>query len=410
MSESDDAAELQHFDRVIAAFRTHGQYQRMNAERVQDHWSRVPEAMRRAAPKDALSSRLNGLRAAADLNHEFLEEAAALAWHCRPVSERDAVPLPPSGQSAEAGGVGKRPRTQRDLSPEALHDLSRVSSTLHSVAREWTAEGAGERAQSLGVIVDELVAWLPLKARNERRVLVPGVGTGRLLLEVCAAGYRAQGNEFSYHMLFAAGLMLNGADGAEVFRVCPFVDQPSNARKASDVWRSMGVPDVDPRAHLDGWRARHAATAVGSADDDPPADMSLAAGDFLVVYSGPEHQGAWDAVVTCFFLDTAPVIMDYVAHIASLLPVGGYWINLGPLLYHWAAATEAGEKADSRYEQSIELSWEEVRHVLVAFGFDIVKEEWKNDVRYTCNTMSMMRTHYDCVLFVARKTPKANPS
>ena len=47
-------------------------------------------------------------------------------------------------------------------------------------------------------------------------------------------------------------------------------------------------------------------------------------------------------------------------------------INLGPLLYHWANDVEHNE--DTRYQQSIELSWEEVRHVIGTYGFEFNKE------------------------------------
>jgi hypothetical protein len=45
----------------------------------------------------------------------------------------------------------------------------------------------------------------------------------------------------------------------------------------------------------------------------PPPDFprfSMAAGNFTELYSTPQNAGAWDAVVTCFFIDTAPVVME----------------------------------------------------------------------------------------------------
>lgn len=36
-----------------------------------------------------------------------------------------------------------------------------------------------------------------------------------------------------------------------------------------------------------------------------PGSLSMCAGDFVEVYSTPENEGAFDAVVTCFFIDTA---------------------------------------------------------------------------------------------------------
>lgn len=50
--------------------------------------------------------------------------------------------------------------------------------------------------------------------------------------------------------------------------------------------------------------------------------FSMVAGDFVELYSSDGHASAWNAVVTCFFIDTAPVIMDYFRVIHGLLPTG----------------------------------------------------------------------------------------
>ena len=50
------------------------------------------------------------------------------------------------------------------------------------------------------------------KHQTARRVLVPGVGQGRLLLELVKEGYHTQGNEFSYHMLFSSNFVLNNIE------------------------------------------------------------------------------------------------------------------------------------------------------------------------------------------------------
>jgi len=62
---------------------------------------------------------------------------------------------------------------------------------------------------------------------------------------------------------------------------------------------------------------------------------------------------------------------------------------------------------DPRYLQSVELSWEEIRHVILASGFRLEREEMRK-CTYASNHKSMMRTHYDCIFFTALKdnTPK----
>lgn len=115
-----------------------------------------------------------------------------------------------------------------------------------------------------------------------------------------------------------------------------------------------------------------------------------------------------------FFLDTAPVALEYIDAIYRLLKPGSPWINLGPLLYHWVPSSSADVAAtvdadgrqmpdfDDRFGQSLEFSWEELRHAIQERGFVIIKEEWRH-CTYTANIRSMMKTNYDCIFFTALK-------
>jgi carnosine N-methyltransferase len=120
----------------------------------------------------------------------------------------------------------------------------------------------------------------------------------------------------------------------------------------------------------------------------------MVAGDFLEVYKNQD--GQWDCVVTCFFIDTASNIVQYVEQIHSLLAQGGVWINMGPLLYHYT---------DSLDVDSTELSYAELREVILHYGFEL-REECQKTCTYTQNPHSMMQTHYNCSFFMAlKKTP-----
>ena len=98
--------------------------------------------------------------------------------------------------------------------------------------------------------------------------------------------------------------------------IYPWTDNPNNVFATSDNNRCILIPDVVPRACV-----------------HEGADFSMCAGEFLESYSDQEN--AWDCVLTCFFIDTAPVIIEYITVIHKILKPGGFWINLGPLLYHW---------------------------------------------------------------------------
>jgi carnosine N-methyltransferase len=70
----------------------------------------------------------------------------------------------------------------------------------------------------------------------------------------------------------------------------------------------------------------------------------MVAGEFIEVYSKQPGKDniyililldSWDCVVTCFFIDTAHNVIEYIECIHKILKKGGVWINLGPLLYHY---------------------------------------------------------------------------
>ena len=62
---------------------------------------------------------------------------------------------------------------------------------------------------------------------------------------------------------------------------------------------------------------------------DGSYDFSMVAGEFIEVYDAQIK--AWDSIVTCFFIDTAHNVMDYLVTINKILKIGGLWANIGPL-------------------------------------------------------------------------------
>ena len=119
----------------------------------------------------------------------------------------------------------------------------------------------------------------------------------------------------------------------------------------------------------------------------------MTAGEFMEVYH--DEHGQWDVIVTCFFLDTAKNVLDYLATFSSLLKPGGIWINLGPLLYHYS---------DNFSEISIELSYDEILALLPSFGFSLQSRE-SSPLRchYASNPRSMLEMSYNCAYFTCIK-------
>lgn len=250
-------------------------------------------------------------------------------------------------------------------------DVDKVRSTLKQIARDWSEEGAEERDACYGPILEELSRRFPdVDQRGDVRVLVPGSGLGRLPFEIVTRGFTCEGNEWSFHMLLTSFLILN-RPMEEPLAVYPYIHEPCNNLRISDQLRCCHFPDVAPDS---------LSVAEGR--------FSTSAGDFVEVY-GPQTD-TWDVVVTCFFLDTARNVVQYVECIANMLKPGGVWINFGPLLFHYAGM-DGG---------SVEITYEEVRDIMYAYGFRFEMEEIRDCV-YASNRMSMMHTVFRCAFFAA---------
>jgi len=402
--------ERQHLLEVVIAFLEYSKFAGLEIERRWLHLCRLSPKYACLLPPQSLAPSLRQHREAIQANQAFLNAVVQGVDEIAPAEGMVALAMEQLAQHAAAA-----PR--QVLTSRA--NCSKIHATLHSCMREWSEDGATERAACFDVILDALAEFLPVTSANchQQKVLVPGAGLGRLPLEIVHRGYACQGNEFSYFMLLTSNFLLNHVEEAGMFGLFPFVEQSCNIKQIGDNVRVVRVPDVCPAKLL--W-AEEGGEEGGEAEREQqpppsvlqPPDFSMTAGEFLEVYG--EQVGCWDAVVTCFFLDTAPVVIEYIEAIHRLLLPGGIWVNFGPLLYHWAGGGggEGGE-VDERYGKSVELSWEEVRHVMVGWGgeggreggegFEVVREEFRGGVTYAADGRSMMRTVYDCLFFVAVK-------
>jgi hypothetical protein len=129
--------------------------------------------------------------------------------------------------------------------------------------------------------------------------------------------------------------------------------------------------------------------------------LSYTVGDFVDVYAN-RTSNEFDAIVTCFFLDTATNLFEYLSVIISLLKdTGGVWINVGPVQWHGNAL--------------VQPSVVELKAILETMGFSI--QHWSLDtqpVPYRNDITALRSTKIDAYLplrFVAvwnRKTEGAS--
>jgi carnosine N-methyltransferase len=212
-------------------------------------------------------------------------------------------------------------------------EISKVRTTLRQFVRDWTVEGKFERDLTYKLICDELHSLYP-KNKNSIHVLVPGSGLGRLGFDIFKMGFNCQGNENSYYMLIASNFILNHSTSVNEFKIYPWIHTFSNHLSMESQFKYVLFPDVVPSNAL-------------NSEEYSGIEFSMAAGDFLEVYSKPEEANKWDCVVTCFFIDTAHNVIEYIEVIRKVLKRKGRWINFGPLLYHFESLPK---------EMSIELN------------------------------------------------------
>ena len=397
----EDAAEHRHFHDILHSFHDYRRHLRLDLARRERALEALPPAWRSLLPPSSFAPKSTALQEAVAANADFLEFVAEETLHsgmgrqwehdgggARSCSVGGCA-CAAASRAPRGAGVGAAALEALARPTSSAAHQSKVKSTLHQLVRDWSAEGAGEREACYGVLLRELAVALPVTAANvnQQRVLVPGCGLARLLHDAVAAGYAAQGNEFSLQMLFASHVVLNVLAAPAAVVLHPWVHDPSNHLRPEDMLRGVPIPDVAP----------------GSLSiANPGADMSMTAGDFCGIYSAPGQAGAWDAVATAFFLDTAPVALEYLDVIWHALRPGGVWVNCGPLAFHWQGAGLGEEGEDPRYAASLELSWLEMRTAIIRKGFRLVREATTKST-YAANAKSIEKRVFQSIVFTAIK-------
>ena len=261
-----------------------------------------------------------------------------------------------------------------------VKDIIKMRSTLRLFTRDWAMDGIEERNSTYKPILNELKNFFEKKTKKEFQdginILVPGAGLGRLMYEIAKLGFKSQGNEFSYYMLLCSNFIFNNTTKKDEFVLQPFIHSFSNIFNEETPFKKILIPDENLGEEL-------SKTDTG--------EMSMVAGEFCHVYK--DKINFFDGIVTCYFIDTANNIIEYIETIHSIVKIGGLWVNFGPLLYHYT---------ENENEISIELSWEEVKHIIIGYGFEFKKIETVKTT-YSTNKDSMTQRIYNCIFFSAVK-------
>ncbi|KAI9764792.1 MAG: hypothetical protein M1840_008061 [Geoglossum simile] len=288
-------------------------------------------------------------------------------------------------------------------------DMDKARTTIRQFYRDWSAEGAAERQACYDPILAALSSQFSHHTnKGTIKVLVPGAGLGRLVFEVCRAGYTAEGNEISYHQLLASSFILNHTTRTEKLPLYPWAFSFSNHISRKNQMQCVMIPDVHPGTVLQGaseGQEIHAFQRIG-----------MATGDFTVIYNDEEHAGTYDAVATVFFIDTAPNILKYIETIHHCLKPGGIWINLGPLLWHFEDSGPIPTPSEAHNNQSlgiastgtVELTQTEILTLITASGFSFPSPPTMSESPYIQDPHSLLQNRYRVVHWIARKDKRDN--
>lgn len=288
-------------------------------------------------------------------------------------------------------------------------DYDKVRFTFLQLAREWSDDGAKER-EAYSIITKELEEMYPdINARQNIKILNPGCGLGRLVMELIKRGFWCQGNEFSYHMLLTLSFILNHCRMIHSYSIMPYLHKASNLVKRLHQIRPITIPDINPLEIHELQKENPqipyddlmSMTAGSFTDLYGPGDLSISdtySNDRTAADFRASTTGTFDCVVTCFFLDTAPNIIDYIKTIHSCLKQNGTWINFGPLLWHFE--NPILPDLDNR---GLELSREDLYDLVKKLGFTFKKRESELPTTYSGDPKSLGSYVYKCEYWVCVK-------
>lgn len=297
---------------------------------------------------------------------------------------------------------------------EASHeDFDKVRLTLLQLTREWSDEGITER-KIFDRIINDLNEQFPIfENRQKIKVLVPGCGLGSMIHQLVQNGYTAQGNEFSYHMLIMSNFILNCCSEPHV--IYPFLHKLSNVSDRSNQIRGITIPNNLSNNRFQLLQQQYPNVPFMEL-------MSMTAGSFTDLY-GPDslasnvesnefrkmNEQGFDVVVTCFFIDTASNIIEYLKTLKYCLKPDGLWINTGPLLWHFEndfnmsyISNANGDKVPT-ITKGLELSRKDLLELIEKMDFKFLKfdlHENRISTIYSSDKTLLSNFIYNCEYWI----------
>ena len=242
------------------------------------------------------------------------------------------------------------------------------------IIRDWTIDRKDERKNNYDIIIKDVLKHFPSSSEESKKYkfLIPGSALNRLGYELCRYGYDIEGNDYLFLNGIFSDYIFNHCKKEELF-IYPNIDSFSNYYEEESVFKKYYFPDIDIDLK------------------NKYGKLKMTIGGFINLYRNKKE--LYDCVITCYFIDTAQNIIEYIDIIYNILKKGGIWINFGPLSYHWA---------DYSDEISIELPYDKLKEVICNYGFEYINESFINSTfGYIDNYMH--NDYYKCIYFIVKK-------
>lgn len=350
----DDIEERKHFQLIVESFKAYDSHSSQRISKLLSDFRKLPERQRNFLPD--YEDNCKTLLECNEKNYQIIQ----------------LILEDVDGMFENSDNYNSKTNDPIDIS--ILHNnIDKVYTTLKQVVRDWSEDGALEREACYGLIISELRKLHP-NINNGLKVLVPGSGLGRLAFDIANLGFSCEGNEFSLHMLITSNFIINQCMEANQYTLYPYTHLSSNNLTFQNQVKPIKFPDISPFCF-----------------ENEDFKFSMAAGDFLDIYNKKDE---WDNIVTCFFIDTAHNVIDYIEKIWDILKPGGYWLNFGPLLYHYS--NQQGEK-------SLDLSYEQIKKIIQKIGFKYIQEKLNINCHYMNVEYSMLQYNYNCLFSIVQK-------
>lgn len=337
-----------------------------NISIYEENYKSLSDCHKRLAPK--FLDRMAQVKKLVELNNEILKKV--LAFH-----RTNYISLARKEGSSdmdeccyECCGLTPKDRGRR----AHYTQQSTTENLFKQFYREWSIEGANERKECFQPALEMCQKYLPPTPGNKYKVLAPGAGFGRLSWDLASIGYsNVYACECNHEMLLCMQYMLGSSFTPGSFDVYPFVSVTSDLRDNMQLFKAS-VPDVHITEEI---RKR----------------VFISQEDFVShCQSLPSNEGTYDLLVTCFFIDTAYNVLDYIEVVTDALKPGGLWINIGPV--HWV---------QSPYE-SIHLTIEEIEDAMTTAGFEFLEKKDIFNRNYGSPPSTFCPVIYNCRLWVAK--------